>query len=147
MFDKLGKNLSCKNTYYENVYPKGLADPDNQLRDKWDSTASYGAEKFRLACRISQEYEHTVIIHVFNTFFCSSAVCNILLLDSSIKGTRCCISLATQRFNIVDSHIYVKNNKKRTYRCVSLATMFTRTRHNVTLCVHCLTCFFFRNLM
>lgn len=59
MCDKLAKNLSYKNTYYENVYPKGLADPDNQRRDKWGSAVSYGAEKFRLACRITKSQIQT----------------------------------------------------------------------------------------
>jgi len=34
---------------------------------------------------------------------------------------------------IVDSHIYSNNNKKGTYYCPSMATMVTRTRHDMTL--------------
>jgi hypothetical protein len=44
---------------------------------------------------------------------CSTAVRNIFLFDNSTKGSRCCISLATQHFNIVDSYIYVKIKRER----------------------------------
>jgi hypothetical protein len=38
------------------------------------------------------------------------------------------------------AYIYAKNNKTRTYRCISMATMVTQTRHNVTLYLNCLIC-------
>jgi len=41
---------------------------------------------------------------------------------------------------ITDSYIYA-NNKDGTYCCASMTTMVTRTRHNVTLYLHCLVLF------
>jgi len=44
VFDNWGKNLSHKKGVVklqnENIYPKGRADPDNQLSDRWSSTVT-----------------------------------------------------------------------------------------------------------
>jgi hypothetical protein len=59
-----------------------------------------------------------------------------LYTDKSVKGTHC-LSMAT--LNTFISQVNKSTHGK--YCCVSMATMFTRTRRNITLRVHCLSCF------
>jgi hypothetical protein len=47
----------------------------------------------------------------------------------------------TENFYMVDRYICDTNNKEETYCCVSMATTFTRTRRNLTLYVHFLSCY------
>ena len=43
-------------------------------------------------------------------------------------------------FNTFYIYIKTKNNKREKYCCGSMATMVTRTRHDVTLYLYCLLC-------
>jgi hypothetical protein len=55
-----------------------------------------------------------------------TAVRNILYLESSAKGTNCCIFHgSTEHFYIVDGYIGGCNNKERKYCCIFMATLNT----------------------
>jgi hypothetical protein len=44
---KFKPQIDAVQLQYENVYPKGQADPDNQLPDKWNSIVFQSFRTFR----------------------------------------------------------------------------------------------------
>ena len=53
----------------------------------------------------------------------------------------------TEHFYVFDSYIYTRNHRSGKYFCFSVATMATRTLHNIKLYVHFLSSWFYRLLV
>jgi hypothetical protein len=97
----------------------------------------YGAEKMRFACWIPK-YTDTGSLYLIRIAD-SSKQYSVARHHVQRKPT---VQFPWKHWTLytVDSYIYA-NNKDGRYCCVSMTTMVTRTRHNVTLHLHCLVLF------
>ena len=75
-----------------------------------------------------------------STFVLLTTVQNVLLFSNNAIGNQSCVSTKQNYFYIVDSCMQLNNNTRETYCCVFIATIATRTHHNVILYDHDLDC-------
>ena len=108
----------------------------------WENNHTAGQvtnENMRFACRITTE--RTQIHSRYITLITVNSSTKHFVARQHSTGTPLFhFHCNTEHFYIVDSYIYAKNNKKGGYCYVSTAKNVTRTRHNVTLYVHYLSC-------
>jgi hypothetical protein len=91
-----------------------------------------------ILCRF--DYNRTKKIGLFTCRHKNVIIFGSDMCRATIQRTNFCASMATLSLCItlcLQRLLYI-NNTKATHCCISVATWFTRTRHNITIYIHCL---------